>query len=64
LNLTSQCIMRVNGSDKKIYIVSDDATGFFEYSSVDILMCTEKCYLKNKHKLGPVLKEGGQLIFI
>jgi len=56
--------MRVNGSDKKIYIVSDDATGFFEYSSVDILMCTEKCYLKNKHKLGPVLKEGGQLIFI
>ena len=56
--------MRVKGSDKQIYVVPDGTTGFFSHIEVDMIMCTEKFYNRNKYFLDPLLKEDGEFLFI
>ena len=56
--------MTVKGSDKKIYIVPEGTTGFFYNIEADIIMCTEEFHKKHKDGLDPLLKEGGDYIYI
>jgi len=64
LNIEYQCLAKIKGSSKKIYIVPDGTTGFMGHIKVDIIMCTEKFYKSHKYFLDPLLKEGGEYIFI
>ena len=64
MKLDYQYLMKVKGSDKQIYVVPDGTNGLFSHIKVDIIMCTEKFYEKQKYFLDPLLKEDGEFIFI
>jgi len=64
LNIEYQCLVKVKGSSKQIYIIPDGTTDFFSNIKVDMIMCSEKFYKRHKAALDAVMKKEGKLTFI